>query len=110
MLEVVPDVELVDVRPRPPRRLAHERAPGALGEALDEGRLRGRVDDVVEGVVRAHPLTGEARVALPAAQREGQLREPDLGRLELRELLLGDPRRGQLGGEALELRADEERL
>src|SRR5438105_15438236 len=60
MLALVERIELVDrlVAGRPDRR-AGEGAAGALRHLLDERELRDPVDDVVETVVRAHPLRGQ---------------------------------------------------
>ena len=87
MLGVVLLVEVVDVRPGRPDDVGEEAPAGALRQPFDERRVRGRVDDVVEGVVRVHPARDERSVlrALPgtAAQLEGQLGEPLLGLVEL---------------------------
>ena len=69
VLEVVLRVELVELGPRAPRPVADERPSRALRDALDERQLRDAVDDVVEGVVRLHPLDEERRVARRAAAR-----------------------------------------
>ena len=64
-------------RRAPPDPVADERAPRALREPLDERQLGDAVDDVVEGVVRLHPLDEERRVArglLRACARNSSVR------------------------------------
>ena len=101
-------------RPGGPDDVREEAPPRALREPLDERRVGGSVDHVVEGVVGRHPARHERAVlgalARTAPQLERQLREALLRLVERRQPLGGDPRRGQLGGEALELGPDEERL
>src|SRR5215469_12159847 len=79
VLALVGLVQLVDrfVARRPDGR-ARERAPRALGHLLDIGQVGDPVDDVMEAVVRLHPLDGERAPVfpgLPGAQRTGQSRE-----------------------------------
>ena len=110
--DVLP-VEVVDLRPaRAPA--AEERPARALGDPLDERKVGRGVDDVVEAVVRAHPVAGQARTLLlaagPVEQHVGQLGEPLVGGGELGEALLADPRRRELRHQRLELGPDEERL
>ena len=115
MLRVVLRVELVQVGLRAPHPAAEERPPRALREALDERQARRGVDDVVEGVVRLHPLDEERRVARLAlagllAQLQGQRPEPALSGIERGEIVAGHSRRRNFGSESLELCPDQERL
>ena len=114
VLGVVPGVEVVELGAGDPRDLAGERAPRGARDARDVRGFGGLVDDVVEGVVRAHPLGRERRVvdavAGVLAQACGQLGEAVLGGVERGEPLGGHARRGPLGREPFELGADEERL
>src|SRR5205823_1579717 len=93
----------------------HDALPisGALRELLDEREVGDAIDDVVEGVVRAHPVAHDraARLAgLARAKVLGDLGEILLRRLELREVVRRHLLRGDLGRERLELGAHHERL
>src|SRR5581483_10915107 len=110
VLEVEP-VERVVAR-RPDRR-ARERTTRALRQLLDERQVGGAVDDVVEAVVRAHPVAHDRAALLPRLARPELLR--DLGeallcRVKLLEILGRHLRGGDLRGERLELGADHEGL
>src|SRR6185295_18957271 len=73
VLGVVAGVEVVELAARGPRELAAERAPRVARDRRDV-RRRGRlVEDVVEGVVRAHPLAREARLLDVAARALAEL-------------------------------------
>ena len=115
VLEVVLRVELVELPAGLPDPVADERAARALRDALHERQLGDAVDHVVERVVRLHPLDEERRVARRLTSRvrselEGQRGEAPLDRVELGQIRGGHLRRRDLGGEPLELGADEERL
>jgi hypothetical protein len=112
VLEIVLRVELVELCAGAPDAIADERTPGALCEALHERHRRRSVDDVVERVIRLHPLDEEARAAgLTAArlgaQCERQFREPPLRRVEGSEVGLRHAGRRHLRRQRLELGSDE---
>src|SRR5579864_6117676 len=90
-----------------------ERPPCALRELLDQRECGHPVDDVVEGMVAAHPVAHD-RAAVVARLERAQLlrdgRESLLGRIELLEVLGCELRRRHLSREPLELRAHHESL
>jgi hypothetical protein len=114
VLLLVLHVQLVDeVVARRPDGRPGEVPPRLFREPLHERRVGGAIDDVVEAVVRAYPLAHDRPPLLAGLSRAELLRdprEPALRLLELGEVVLGHPLRGELGREALELRAHEERL
>ena len=106
-------IEVVDLGPaRAPA--AQERPSRALGDLLDERDVGRLVDDVVEVVVRAHPVDCQpcplALAPTAVEQLVRQLLELRLGRGQLVEPGRGHVRRRETGHERLELGADEERL
>src|SRR5262245_26964035 len=98
---------------RRPDRGPRERAARALRELLDEWEVCGAVDDVVERVVRAHPLAHDRAplvAGLAAAQLLRDGGEALLRVIELLQLLRRDLRRRDLRREALELGPHHERF
>src|SRR3954452_16629059 len=114
MLEDVPLLQIVqNLVARRPHGRPGEGPARRLRHLLDERRVGGPIDHVVEGVVRAHPLRADlapvaAGVTAPHLLRER--RKVILRLLELRKPLVGDPRRGHGRCKTLELRAYEECL
>ena len=113
MLPDVLLVQLVDLRaPGPP--LAQERPPRAFRRTRDLRCPGGLVDHVVESIVGAHPLAGQAQpLALrtrAVEQRRRHLREPRLRVLERGQPFVVDQRRRELGRERLQLGPYEEGL
>src|SRR5262249_50250386 len=114
VLFVVSCIEVVEFGARDPGDLADERPPRALRDPLDIRRPGAAVDHVMEGVVRLHPLDRK-RVVLDAclrlrAQLQREHAETKLSLVEARQVVRSHPWRRQLRGQALQLRADEERL
>jgi hypothetical protein len=81
-----------------------ERAAGALRKPLDQWGLGEAVDDVVEAMVRAHPIVREppavGALGRLVAQRLCRAAELALGRLQLVQIGLGELRSGNLSRQA----------
>jgi hypothetical protein len=113
VLALVLDVEVVELRADRPRRLAEERPSRALGQADDVGRVRALVDDVVERMVRVHPLAHDravrpAALARLSAELAGELGKATLRRLELGHAFLIEARHRKRRRQRLQLGAHEE--
>ena len=94
--------------------MARERTARALGEPLDQRCIRDAVDDVVESVVRHHPIVREPPAvdsfAWPGTQPLRRVAKGLFRRLELVEIGAAELGRRDLCREGLELCTHEKGL
>ena len=99
-------------RPAPTRPGRNVRREAFATDSM-YGHVGSAVDDVVERVIRAHPVRHQRAPVAAGLARPELLRQPGealLARVELGQRRRRQLRRGDLGDERLELCANEERL